>query len=74
MLTHYAPLIVYIMSFPVMFMTLFRVEIGILFFISLVPIISAMKKIVEFPGGNQFADFLLISIVLGWFWGALKGG
>jgi len=74
MLTHYAPLIVYIVSFPVMFITLFRVEIGILFFILLVPIISAMKKIVELPGGNQFADFLLISMVLGWVWGSLKEG
>jgi O-antigen ligase len=72
MLTYYAPLIVYIISFPVMFVTLFRVEAGILFFIVFVPIISAMKKIVEFPGGNQFADFLLISIVLGWFFGNLR--
>jgi len=72
MLTHYAPLIIYIMSFPVMLITIFRVEIGILFFILLVPIISAMKKIVELPGGNQFADFLLISIVLGWLLGALR--
>jgi len=72
MVTYYGPLLIYIVSFPVMFMTLFRVEIGILFFITLVPIISAMKKIVEFPGGNQFADFLLISIVLGWLLGALR--
>jgi O-antigen ligase len=72
MLTNYAPLIIYIISFPVMLITLFRVEIGILFFISLVPIISLMKKIVELPGGNQFADFLLIALILGWFFGSLR--
>jgi O-antigen ligase len=74
MLTHYVPLLIYWISFPIMLLTLFKVEIGILFFISLVPIISLMKKIVELPGGNQFADFLLISMVLGWFWGSLKEG
>jgi len=73
MLTHYGPLLIYIMSFPVMLMTLFRVEIGILFFISIVPIISIMKKIVEYTEGNQLPDLLLISIVLGWFFGALQG-
>lgn len=72
MLTYGAPLVIYLMSFPVVFATLFKVEIGILFFISLVPIISLMKKIVEFPGGNQFADYLLISIIFGWVLTALK--
>ena len=67
MLTFVAPFIVYLISFPVMFITLFRVEIGLVFFISLVPIIAVMKKISEFPGGNNFADFLLIALVIGWF-------
>lgn len=74
MLTYIAPLIVYLMSFPVMFITLFRVEVGILFFILFVPIISLMKKVVEFPAGNQFADLLLISIVVGWIFKNLKEG
>jgi hypothetical protein len=72
MLTFVAPFVIYLMSFPVMLVTLFRVEIGILFFISFIPIISLMKKIVEFPGGNQYADYLLISIVFGWVLTALK--
>lgn len=67
MLTFYAPLIVYLMSFPIMVITLFRVEIGILYFITFVPIISILAKISEFPQGNNFADFLLIAIILGWF-------
>jgi len=54
-----------------MFITLVRVEIGILFFITLVPIIVVMKKIITFPGGNNMADFLLIALVIGWF---LKAG
>ena len=54
-----------------MFVTLFRVEIGILFFITFIPIIVVMKKIATFPGGNNMADFLLIALVIGWF---LKAG
>lgn len=72
MLTHYAPILIYIISFPVMFATLLKVEIGILFFISLVPIISLMKKIAELPAGNQFVDMILLAIILGWFFGALS--
>jgi O-antigen ligase len=67
MLTSVAPFIVYLLSFPVMLATVFRVEIGILYFITFVPIISVMQKISEFPQGNNFADFLLIAIALGWF-------
>jgi len=74
MLTFVAPLIIYIMSFPVMLVTFFRVEIGILFFITTIPVISLMKKINEFPQGNNFADFLLISIVIGWIFKNLKEG
>jgi len=74
MLTFVAPLIIYLLSLPVMLVTLFRVEIGILFFILTVPIISLMKRIVEFPAGNQFADLLLLSIVLGWILGAFREG
>ncbi len=66
MLTFVAPLIIYLLSFPVMMLTLRRVEIGILFFISIIPIIAVMKKIVQFPAGHNFADLLLISLVLGW--------
>ena len=72
MLTFFAPLLVYILWYPVMLITLFRVEVGILFFIWLVPIIAVMQKIAEFPGGNNFADFLLIAICLGWFFKALR--
>ena len=74
MLTFVAPLIAYLMSFPIMLITLFRVEIGILFFITLVPIIAVMKKIAEFPGGNNFADYLLISLIIGWVFKAGKEG
>ena len=65
MLTFVLPLVVYIMSFPVMIATLFRVELGVMYFITIVPVIAVMQKIAEFPGGNNFGDFLLISMVLG---------
>jgi O-antigen ligase len=72
MLTFFAPLLVYILWYPVMLLTLFRVEIGILFFISLVPIIAVMKKLATFPGGHNFADYLLIAIVIGWITNAVR--
>lgn len=71
MLTFVAPFLIYLLSFPVMLITLFRVEIGILFFITTISIIAVMKKIVEFPGGHNFADFFMIALVIGWF---LKAG
>jgi O-antigen ligase len=55
-----------------MLLTLARVDIGILYFITLIPIISVMKKVAEFPGGNNFADYLLIAIVIGWVADAVK--
>jgi O-antigen ligase len=55
-----------------MLVTLFRVEVGILFFTTFVPVIALMKKIAEMPGGNNFADYLLIAIIIGWFFGAAK--
>ena len=74
MLTFVAPLIIYLLSLPVMLVTCFKVEIGILFFISIVPIISLMEKIGELPQGNNLNDFLLISMVIGWIFKNLKEG
>ena len=66
MLTYFTPLIIYLMWYPAIIVSLFRVEIGLFFFIFTVPVISLMKKIHEFPGGNNFADFLLIAMGIGW--------
>ncbi|MFX0124546.1 MAG: O-antigen ligase family protein [Candidatus Hodarchaeota archaeon] len=74
MLSFVAPLIAYLLSFPVMLVTLFRVEIGLLFFITLVPIIAAMQKLAAFPQGRNLPDFLLISMTLGWVLTAQKEG
>lgn len=66
MLTHYGPLLVYLLSFPIMLVTLFNFEIGLLFFISIVPIISLMMKInLQFP--LNIVDLLMVSMVLGWY-------
>jgi hypothetical protein len=72
MLTFFVPLLVYLLSYPVMFITLSRVEVGLLFFITFVPIIAVMKKIVEFPNGHNMVDLLLVAMVLGWFFRAGK--
>lgn len=72
MLTHVLPLAVYLLSIPVMLVTIFRVEIGILFFTTFIPVIALMKKIAELPGGNNFADYLLVAIVIGWLFSAAR--
>ncbi len=72
MLTYFLPLAIYILSIPVMLATLLRVEIGILFFSTFVPVIALMKKIADFPGGNNFADYLLVAICIGWLFSVAK--
>lgn len=72
MLTHFAPIAIYLLSIPVMFVTIFRVEIGILFFTTLIPVIALMKKIAELPGGSNFADYLLVAIIIGWLFSAAR--
>jgi O-Antigen ligase len=74
MLTFVLPLILYLLSFPIMIITMFKVEVGLLFFISLVPIIAVMKKIAALPQGNNVPDYLLIAMVIGWFVGASREG
>jgi len=72
MLTLIAPLIIYLLSFPIMIATLFRVEIGILFFILTTPIIVLKQKMILFPLGNHITDFLLVALIIGWFLRALR--
>lgn len=72
MLTYFLPLALYISSIPMMFYTVFRVDVGIAVFATLVPVISLMKKIAELPGGNNFADYFLIAICIGWFIAAAR--
>lgn len=74
MLTFFAPLIIYIISYPVMLFSIARVEIGILFFVTLIPIIVVMEKISEFPGGSNMADWMLVAMVLGWFVNVAREG
>lgn len=74
MLTYFAPLVAYIISYPVMLATIFRIEIGILFFVTLVPIIAVTQKISEFPGGYNMVDFLLLAMALGWVVNAGRNG
>lgn len=65
MLSYVLPFIAYILFFPVMIVTLSRVEIGIVFFAGIVPVIAVMMKIAQFPAGHNVADFLLIAMVIG---------
>lgn len=74
MLTHYAPLLLYFISFLVMLVTLFRVNIGLLYFIWLVPMIVVLKKIATYPQGNSVPNFLLLSLLIGWILNNLREG
>ncbi|GLI39238.1 O-antigen ligase family protein [Geobacter hydrogenophilus] len=67
MLTKVLPFLVYLMSFPLMFATAARVEIGLYFFLTFVPVIAVMKKITELPGGNNVVDGFLLAMIIGWF-------
>lgn len=67
MLTVIAPFVIYLLSFPIMIATLFRVEIGILFFVLITPMIVLKQKLILFPAGNHITDFLLVALIIGWF-------
>lgn len=67
MLTKVLPFLVYLMSFPLMFATVARVEIGLYFYLMFVPVIAVMKKISELPGGSNVADFFLVAMIIGWW-------
>lgn len=67
MLTYYAPLIAYLLSFPIMLITLFKIEIGIVYFATFVPFIAVMNKFHMFPQGRNIPDFLIVAFILSWF-------
>ena len=66
MLTFIAPFVAYILSFPVMLLSLSRVEFGLLFFITVIPLITVMHKWRLYPMGHNIPDFLLVAMVAGW--------
>lgn len=72
MLTKVLPFFVYLMSFPLIFATAARVEIGLYFYLTFVPVIAVMKKISELPGGNNVADYFLVAMIIGWWMNASK--
>jgi O-antigen ligase len=74
MLTSVAPLIAYLLAFPVMVITLFRVEVGILYFITAAPILALMRKFAQYPLGNNIMDFVLLSMIFGWIFAARREG
>ncbi len=65
MLTNVAPFIIYLISFPVILASLFNAQIGILFLIGTAPILSLMKKIVQYPEGNNIIDSLIAALLIG---------
>ena len=67
MLTFYAPLVIYLMSVPIMLLSFRRAHIGALYFVSIVPIIAVMTKITQFPMGHNWADIVLVTILLASF-------
>ena len=70
-----APLIIYIGSFIVVFLTLFyRIEVGILYLVPLLPLQSILDRMQQYPGGKDFIDILLLALVVRWFINKRKAG
>lgn len=67
-LSHYAPYLIYGMSFIVALCCIFyRIEIGIVFIASLLPIYSVLNEVIQsgFPFANQIVDMIVIAIIIG---------
>lgn len=68
-LTQYIPYIIYGLSFFIAFFALFyRSGIGILFLVPLLPVYSALNKVLksDLPLANNVPDMLIIAMLMGW--------
>jgi len=65
-LSGYIPEAIYYLWWIVIIISLFKVEIGLLFLIPLLPFQNLMDKLQVFPFGKDLIDILLVAILLGW--------
>ncbi len=69
-LTRHIPYIIYFLWWVVVFISLFKTEIGLLFLIPILPFQNLIDKLRLFPLGKDLVDILLIAILVGWFFRA----
>ena len=70
-LSQYVPLVLYILGFLVALLTIvYKVEIGIFFFIPLIPLHTVLVKMHQYPMGKDFIDILFFAMLIGW---AMRG-
>lgn len=66
-LTNYIPSVIYCLGIAVAILVIFyRLEIGILFLVFLLPLQNVLVRLHSFPFGKDFVDILLIAMVIGW--------
>ena len=66
-MSHYIPLAAYILCFVAGLLAIFvRVEIGLAYFVLLIPFQNVIQKMHEFPLGNQVVDILVVSLFVAW--------
>lgn len=66
-LSHYIPTILYAMAIAIALASIFyRVQIGLLFLVPLLPLQNVLDKIYKLPYGHNFVDILIISMLIGW--------
>jgi len=71
-LSQYIPLVLYILGFTVVLLTIvYKVKIGIFFFVPLIPLYTVLVKMHQYPLGKDFVDILFLAMLMGW---TIKGG
>jgi putative inorganic carbon (HCO3(-)) transporter len=66
-LSSYIPLAIYSCAIIAIILTLFyKIEIGIIFLIMIIPLTNIQTAIVKYPSGKDIIDFVLISMLIKW--------
>jgi len=71
-LTKIAPYVFYSVGIVAVLVSLFKTEWGILFLIPILPLDTILVQMQVYPLGKKFVDILLIALIVGWFFRALK--
>lgn len=68
------PYFFYFFGILVFFVTLFKVEFGILFLIPMLPLQTVLDRMQAFPFGKDFVDIFIMVMIVGWIIGkAIRG-
>ncbi len=67
-ITQYIPLLVYVISIFVLFLTLFyRLELGVCYLVFFIPLQTLLDKLLIYPLGKDFLDVFVVVMLIKWF-------